>query len=410
MIFPIFYILFCFNKIKNFWLICCFTITNWLLHAYLKDLLFLNDINITGLYSLFLILILLPYFLKNLTIKTRPYDFIVLLISFLMISIFLTLLVAKYKIPHLRGMTHYFSLFILYIVLYKRHLNSAITYVPIIISYLGIASISFYLFEFLMYSSNNYVYKSSIGWVFQLKGIIGGTAANDSVGLFLVSLPFVLLKFKKNKILFSLIIILSFFIVIQTHTRMAWIGLPIVLFVYLSQINKINFGYLLTLFILSFFTFIYVVAPNFEMLSTRLLATDINNQSETLTYRLYMWDNILNMVLNQTLFLGIGAYWTKITIDTIAHNIFFEMLVWGGVWGLMILLVIIFYLILIFFKYKNKINEDNKLLFITSYSSILAYFIWGMTANAWIPVGFLLFLLNLLVIQNIIIVNKINNE
>ena len=119
-----------------------------------------------------------------------------------MISIFLTFIVAKYKIPHLRGMTHYFSLFILYIVLFKKYLKSAIIYVPIIISYVGIASIFFYMFEFLMYSSDNYVYKASIGWVFQLKGIIGGTAANDSVGLFLVSLPFVLLKFKKNKILF----------------------------------------------------------------------------------------------------------------------------------------------------------------------------------------------------------------
>ena len=105
---------------------------------------------------------------------------------------------------------------------------------------------------------------------------------------------------------------------------MAWIGLPVLLFVYLSQINKINFSYLLTIFIFGYFTFIYIVAPNFEMLSTRLLATDINNQSETLVYRLYMWDNILNMVFNQTLFLGIGAYWTKITIDTIAHNVFLK--------------------------------------------------------------------------------------
>ena len=44
-----------------------------------------------------------------------------------------------------------------------------------------------------------------------------------------------------------------------------------------------------------------------------------------------------------------------------------------------------------FFKYKNKINEEYRLLFITTFSSIFAYFIWGMTANAWIPVGFLLF-------------------
>ena len=406
MIFPVFYLLFCIYKIKNFWLICSFTITNWLLHAYLKDVLFFNDINITGLYSLFLILFLLPYFLKNLTVKTRPYDILVILLFFLMISIFLTFIVAKYKIPHLRGMTHYFSLFILYIVLFKKYLKSAIIYVPIIISYVGIASIFFYMFEFLMYSSDNYVYKASIGWVFQLKGIIGGTAANDSVGLFLVSLPFVLLKFKKNKILFFLIILLSFFIVIQTHTRMAWIGLPVLLFVYLSQINKINFSYLLTIFIFGYFTFIYIVAPNFEMLSTRLLATDINNQSETLAYRLYMWDNILNMVFNQTLFLGIGAYWTKITIDTIAHNVFFEMLVWGGLWALIILLSIIFYLLVIFFKYKNKINEEYRLLFITTFSSIFAYFIWGMTANAWIPVGFLLFLLNLLIVQNILLIHK----
>ena len=36
MIFPVFYLLFCIYKIKNFWLICSFTITNWLLHAYLN--------------------------------------------------------------------------------------------------------------------------------------------------------------------------------------------------------------------------------------------------------------------------------------------------------------------------------------------------------------------------------------
>ena len=257
-----------------------------------------------------------------------------------------------------------------------------------------------------LHSSDNYVYKASIGSVFQLKGIIGGTAANDSVGLFLVSLPFVLLKFKNNKLLFYSIIILSFLIVIQTHTRMAWIGLPILLFVYLSQINRINIRYLLAVFISGYFTFIYIVAPNFEMLSKRLLATDINNQSETLVYRLNMWNDIINEVFNQTLFLGVGAYWTKITIDTIAHNIFFEMLVWGGIWALLILVLIICYLIFIFLKYKSKIDDDNRFLYITSFSSILAYFIWGMTANAWIPVGFLLFLLNLLVIQNILLIHK----
>ena len=142
------------------------------------------------------------------------------------------------------------------------------------------------------------------------------------------------------------------------------------------------------------------------MLSTRLLATDITNQSETLVYRINMWNAIISQVFNQTLFLGVGAYWTKITIETIAHNIFFEMLVWGGIWALLILIFIICYLIFIFFKYKNKINDDNRFLYITSFSSILAYFIWGMTANAWIPVGFLLFLLNLLVVQNILLIHK----
>ena len=69
MIFPVFYLLFCIYKIKNFWLICSFTITNWLLHAYLKDVLFFNDINITGLYSLFFNFIFTSLFLKNLTVK-----------------------------------------------------------------------------------------------------------------------------------------------------------------------------------------------------------------------------------------------------------------------------------------------------------------------------------------------------
>jgi len=406
MIFPIFYLIACAYKIRNFWLICSFTITNWLLHAYLKDILLFSDINISGLYSLLLILFLLPYLLKKLTTKSRRSDLFVLLLFLLLLSIFLTFIVAKYKIPHLRGMTHYFSLFILYFVLYKKYLKSAVVHVPIIISYVGIASIIFYLFEFFVYSSDSYVYKASIGWVFQLKGIIGGTAANDSVGLFMVTLPFVLLKFKNNKLLFYLIILLSFLIVIQTQTRMAWIGLPILLFIYLSQINKINIRYLLTTFVFGYLIFSYIVAPNFEMLSTRLLATDINSQSETLVYRFYMWDNIINRVFDQTLFLGIGAYWTKITIDTIAHNIFFEMLVWGGIWALLILIFIIFYLIYIFFKYKNKIDDTNRFLYITSFSSILAYFIWGMSANAWIPVGFLLFLLNLLMIQNILLIHK----
>ena len=139
MIFPIFYLIASTYKIRNFWLICSLTITNWLLHAYLKDVLLFGDINISGFYSLFLILILLPYFLKNLTIKSRPYDLFVLLLLLLFLSIFLTSIVAKYKIPHIRGMAHYFSLFILYIVLYKKYLKSAITYVPTIISYVGIA-------------------------------------------------------------------------------------------------------------------------------------------------------------------------------------------------------------------------------------------------------------------------------
>ena len=406
MIFPIFYLIASIYKIRNFWIICSFTITNWLLHAYMKDQLFLIDINISGLYSLLLILILLPYFLKNLTIKSRPYDLFIFLLFLLLLSFFLTLLVAKYKIPHLRGMTHYFSLFILYIVLYKKYLESAIYYVPVIISYTGIASIIFYIVEFLVHSSDNYVYKSSLGWVFQLKGIIGGTAANDSVGLFMVALPFVLLQFRNNKLLFYSIILSSFLIVIQTHTRMAWIGLPIILFIYLSQINRINIRYLLTIFIIGSLAFFYIIVPNFEMLSTRLLATDINSQSETLVYRFYMWDSIINGVFSQTLFLGVGGYWTKITIDTIAHNIFFEMLIWGGLWAFLIFIFIVFYLIFLFFKYRKKINEKNRFLYVTTFSSILAYFIWGMTANAWIPVGFILFLLNLLVIQNILLIHK----
>jgi len=224
----------------------------------------------------------------------------------------------------------------------------------------------------------------------------------------MVTFPFVLFKLEKNKLIFYLVIILSFFIVIQTQTRMAWIGFPMVVLFYIILNRKITFNYLLFIPIIIFIIISYIIIPNFEMLSNRL-SVDFLDKKSTVSFRFYMWALIIDSVLNQPFLLGLGIYWSKLNIRTIAHNIFFEMLIWGGVLALIIFIFLILYLLYVFIFYKSKVKlEGDYKIFATSFSSLLAYLLWGMTANAWIPIGFLLFLLNLALIRTIVL--SIKNE
>jgi len=331
-----------------------------------------------------------------------------ILLLLLLLSFSISIFTAYNKVYHIRGLAHHLTIFILFILLI--HNNSKVNIfknISNIFFVLGVLSLIVYVFQ-LITGQTDYVYKRSIGFVQQLGGIFSGSGANDSVGLFMVTFPFVLFKLEKNKLIFYLVIILSFFIVIQTQTRMAWIGFPMVVLFYIILNRKITFNYLLFIPIIIFIIISYIIIPNFEMLSNRL-SVDFLDKKSTVSFRFYMWALIIDSVLNQPFLLGLGIYWSKLNIRTIAHNIFFEMLIWGGVLALIIFIFLILYLLYVFIFYKSKVKlEGDYKIFATSFSSLLAYLLWGMTANAWIPIGFLLFLLNLALIRTIVL--SIKNE
>ena len=134
------YLLFSIKYLKNFWILSGFAICNWLFHAYMKNSLLFGNINISGFFSLFLILILTPFLMKSLSDGIDRSIGINTFLFLLFFTFIITTLVADYKIYHIRGMTHYISLYFLYLILRKQSCDEAIKYIPQISAKDGITS------------------------------------------------------------------------------------------------------------------------------------------------------------------------------------------------------------------------------------------------------------------------------
>ncbi len=232
----------------------------------------------------------------------------------------------------------------------------------------------------------------------------------------------------ENKKIYLIPFLLNLIVIIFAQTFTTFLSLfitfPINLFLifkffpqYKKKIIKYLSLFLIIIIILSIFSLIFINKYNPNLIKRYTYLT-------TLKTRLYLWKDTGKMINNdfgiKEYLIGIGgenfnkkfmSYISKelekfepnTTYDN-AHNEYMEQFIKGGIFELIIYLIIIIYSLIILFKFIKKDNEFKEITFII-FISLLAYSINLIGTYETIQM-FLFFCFLLTIINSLIILNK----
>jgi hypothetical protein len=221
-----------------------------------------------------------------------------------------------------------------------------------------------------------------------------GIHRNDISTFLLISYPIVFANFIKNKNIFHVFILILFSLAIAfLFSRTAYFTIVISMIIYLFLIGKKILIPVISILVISVFVFGSVEVR--ERAMTGIDSQDIEVISAGRVE--YLWIPLLNEVIRnpKELIFGNGRYGMlssrsarsgSLSIYNHPHNMYLELLVDSGLFG-MILILFLFYKIikdvrLLVFKNNNKEIED---IYYQVLVCIIAFLISGMTGRSFFP-------------------------
>ncbi len=255
-----------------------------------------------------------------------------------------------------------------------------------------------------------------------------GTLQNPNLlGGYLIGVfPFILssifiFKFKSVPIFATL---LSFLSIIWTYSRGAYLGFLFSMLVYFYFIFRIIWGYLtkkqrkiiFAFIILLFFVGLGILIKSSYLQKRILSAFTLWGHSSNAT-RIVIWQRsfkifrdffLTGIGLGNDVFRRVYAFYMEPRFTALAsYNLFMEIGIEGGIFALLVFLLMLYYLFSRFIRKYNLWNLDYKVIGITAFASIVAPLFHGFVDTIWYrPYPQIIFWFSVSIIINLFKENK----
>jgi hypothetical protein len=387
---------------------------------------FAVNYGVASIYKVVLFVLFVSYFLvyngaiiRNVIKDYKFFQLFFILLLFMVIEIPFH----QYPIDHLSGSIRFFVYWIgLMLVLMSKQidLNNKIINFFIIIIFMLIIQL-----PFLIYFVSSQNLKDLLSGNFSHFGRLGFLfgSGNEDANMLAAIYPFMLMKIKRNYLLYIYLgIVLVAILINGTRTGLVYFLISSIFILYYFTKAKLIFilpliGFFYILFYTSLIDIlIFRIWDEVKIMDNNIL--DKKVQEGNLSLRLYSWFQSIKEVSSESPLIGFGAgSWDRIghkvgmiTAEGVTdspHNLWVWLYVQWGIIGIIPYIVIvnkIFVLAIINFRFysKNKqLANEYKLSVITLFSFI-GYLVWATMSNAWGDFGMtiFLFLTILIIAQN----------